>query len=83
MMGFTHTGLEVERHLGTSFDTPHKVIMKIIIILLTLTTVGFGIHGKVTFFDGTYVVGQVTKIDDSKVHIIPMGLDLVFKISIV
>ena len=49
--------------------------MKKIIIILILTTLAFGIHGKVTFFDGTYVVGQVTKIDDSKVHIIPMGLD--------
>ena len=49
--------------------------MKSIIIILTLSALAFGIHGKVTFFDGTYVVGQVTKIDDSKVHIIPMGLD--------
>ena len=49
--------------------------MKKVIMLLFLTTLAFGIHGKVTFFDGTYVVGQVTKIDDSKVHIIPMGLD--------
>ena len=49
--------------------------MKRILILFILTNFVFGIHGKVTFFDGTYVVGQVTKIDDSKVHIIPMGLD--------
>lgn len=58
-----------------SFNTSFKVLMKIIIKFLILTSVAFGVHGKVTFFDGTYVVGQVTKIDDSKVHIIPMGLD--------
>ena len=30
---------------------------------------------KIIFFDKTYVVGQITKIDEAKVHIIPMGLD--------
>ena len=35
----------------------------------------FGLHGKITFFDGTYVVGRVTKVDESTVYIIPMGLD--------
>ena len=49
--------------------------MKKVFFYLILANFALGIHGKVTFFDGTYVVGQVTKIDDSKVHIIPMGLD--------
>ena len=49
--------------------------MRYFLILSFFTTFIFGIHGKVTFFDGTYIVGQITKIDDSKVHIIPMGLD--------
>ena len=40
-----------------------------------LSNLAFSIHGKVIFFDKTYVVGQITKIDDAKVHIIPMGLD--------
>ena len=49
--------------------------MRKIFFYLILTSFALGVHGKVTFFDGTYVVGKVTKIDDSKVHIIPMGLD--------
>tara|TARA_B100001250_G_C19783278_1_gene782911 strand:+ start:1044 stop:1967 length:924 start_codon:yes stop_codon:yes gene_type:complete len=49
--------------------------MKHLIIFFLLTKLCFAIHGKVIFFDGTYVVGQVTKIDDFKVHIIPMGLN--------
>jgi len=35
----------------------------------------FALHGKIVFFDGTYVVGKVTKVDESTVYIIPMGLD--------
>ena len=49
--------------------------MRKIFFYLIITSFALGVHGKVTFFDGTYVVGKVTKIDDSKVHIIPMGLD--------
>ena len=49
--------------------------MKNILFLILTANLLFAIHGKVIFFDKTYVVGQITKIDDSKVHIIPMGLD--------
>ena len=49
--------------------------MKNFLIFIFTVKLLFGIHGKVIFFDGTYVVGQITKIDDSKVHIIPMGLN--------
>ena len=35
----------------------------------------FALHGKIVFFDGTYVVGKVTKVDESTVYIIPIGLD--------
>ena len=42
---------------------------------LYLTSLVFGLHGKIVFFDGTYVVGKVTKVDESMVFIIPIGLD--------
>ena len=35
----------------------------------------FALHGKIVFYDGTYVIGKVTKVDESSVHIIPVGLD--------
>ena len=35
----------------------------------------FGLHGKIVFYDGTYVIGKVTKVDESSVYIIPVGLD--------
>ena len=35
----------------------------------------FGLHGKIVFYDGTYVLGKVTKVDESSVYIIPVGLD--------
>ncbi len=35
----------------------------------------FGLHGKIVFYDGTYVIGKVTKVDESSVYIIPIGLD--------
>ena len=35
----------------------------------------YALHGKIVFFDGTYVVGKVTKVDESTVYIIPIGLD--------
>jgi len=35
----------------------------------------FALHGKIVFFDGTYVVGKVTKVDESTVYIVPIGLD--------
>ena len=45
--------------------------------LCLLCTVGlvFGLHGKIVFYDGTYVLGKVTKVDESSVYIIPVGLD--------
>ena len=35
----------------------------------------FALHGKIVFYDGTYVVGKVTKVDEATVYIIPIGLD--------
>ena len=49
--------------------------MRKLIILPLFVGFLFGLHGKITFFDGTYVVGRVTKVDESTVYIIPMGLD--------
>ena len=46
-----------------------------ILFLPLFVGVLFAIHGKITFFDGTYVVGKVTKVDESTVYIIPMGLE--------
>ena len=37
--------------------------------------IAFGLHGKIVFYDGTYVIGKVTKVDESSVYIIPVGLD--------
>jgi len=35
----------------------------------------FALHGKIVFYDGTYVVGKVTKVDEATVYIVPIGLD--------
>ena len=45
--------------------------------LLFLSFLGslFALHGKIVFYDGTYVIGKVTKVDESSVYIIPVGLD--------
>ena len=51
-----------------------KNIVKAMIMPL-LTGVLFALHGKIVFFDGTYVVGKITKVDEATVHIIPVGLD--------
>ena len=45
------------------------------LILPLFTGFLFALHGKIVFFDGTYVVGKVTKVDESTVYIVPMGLD--------
>ena len=49
--------------------------MKRILILPLFVGFLFALHGKITFFDGTYVVGKVTKVDETTVYIIPLGLD--------
>ena len=49
-------------------------IIKALIIPL-LTGVVYCLHGKIVFYDGTYVVGKVTKVDEATVYIIPIGLD--------
>lgn len=51
-----------------------KNIIKALIIPL-LTGVVYCLHGKIVFYDGTYVVGKVTKVDEATVYIIPIGLD--------
>ena len=35
----------------------------------------YALHGKIVFYDGTYVVGKVTKVDEASVYIVPIGLD--------
>ena len=52
-----------------------RACIRYFLILAILSNLAFSIHGKIIFFDKTYVVGQITKIDEAKVHIIPMGLD--------
>ena len=45
------------------------------IILPLLPAMVFALHGKIVFYDGTYVVGKVTKVDEAVVYIVPIGLD--------
>ena len=51
-----------------------KSIIKALSVQL-LTGIVFALHGKIVFYDGTYVVGKITKVDQSVVNIIPIGLD--------
>ena len=51
-----------------------KNILKVFIFLASLGSL-FALHGKIVFYDGTYVLGKVTKVDESSVYIIPVGLD--------
>ena len=51
-----------------------KIIIKILFLLFTLNSL-FALHGKIVFYDGTYVVGKVTKVDEASVYIVPIGLD--------
>ena len=45
------------------------------LILHSYRELVFALHGKIVFYDGTYVVGKVTKVDESSVYIVPIGLD--------
>ena len=49
--------------------------LRIIFLVHLLIGVLFALHGKIVFYDGTYVVGKVTKVDESAVYIVPIGLD--------
>ncbi len=51
-----------------------NIIIKLFYIFLFIEGV-FALHGKVVFYDGTYVVGKVTKVDEASVYIVPIGLD--------
>lgn len=51
-----------------------KIIIKVLIQFIILEGLS-ALHGKIVFYDGTYVVGKVKKVDESSVHIIPIGLD--------
>jgi len=51
-----------------------KNIIKAILIQLLAGSL-FALHGKIVFYDGTYVVGKITKVDESSVYIVPVGLD--------
>ena len=44
-------------------------------VLLLLFNNLHALHGKIVFYDGTYVVGKVTKVDEVSVYIVPIGLD--------
>ena len=46
-----------------------------IFVFTTFLSSLFALHGKIVFYDGTYVLGKVTKVDESSVYIIPVGLD--------
>jgi len=50
-----------------------KIYTTLLISFLTGTL--FALHGKIVFYDGTYVMGKVTKVDEATVYIIPIGLD--------
>ena len=51
-----------------------KILIKIFIFYTSIVSL-FALHGKIVFYDGTYVLGKVTKVDESSVYIIPVGLD--------
>ena len=51
-----------------------KNILKVL-VFFTFTINLYALHGKIVFYDGTYVIGKVTKVDESSVYIIPVGLD--------
>jgi len=51
-----------------------KKILRVLLLPL-LSGVIFALHGKIVFYDGTYVVGKVTKVDEASVYIVPIGLD--------
>ena len=51
-----------------------NIIIKVVLFSLTIQLV-YALHGKIVFYDGTYVVGKVTKVDESSVYIVPIGLD--------
>ena len=52
-----------------------KKIIKVVLLLQLLVCYVYALHGKIVFYDGTYVVGKVTKVDESAVYIVPIGLD--------
>ena len=56
------------------FTIMKNIIIKLFFILLLIEGV-FALHGKIVFYDGTYVVGKVTKVDEATVYIVPIGLD--------
>ena len=52
-----------------------KIIKVVLLLLQLLVCYVYALHGKIVFYDGTYVVGKVTKVDESAVYIVPIGLD--------
>ena len=44
-------------------------------IIHALISLTFAVNAKVVFFDGTFIVGNVKMVDESSIHIIPMGLE--------
>ena len=51
-----------------------NIFLKLILLIFTIEGLN-ALHGKIVFYDGTYVVGKVTKVDEASVYIVPIGLD--------
>ena len=51
-----------------------NITLKLILLIFTIEGLS-ALHGKIVFYDGTYVVGKVTKVDEASVYIVPIGLD--------
>ena len=51
-----------------------NIFLKLILLIFTIEGLS-ALHGKIVFYDGTYVVGKVTKVDEASVYIVPIGLD--------
>ena len=51
-----------------------NIVLKTI-LLKVLTGSIFALHGKIVFYDGTYVVGKIKQVDEATVKIVPIGLD--------
>ena len=49
--------------------------LRIILFAHLFVGILFALHGTIVFYDGPYVVGKVTKVDESAAYIIPIGLD--------
>ena len=51
-----------------------NITIRAVLLILSIQSI-YALHGKIVFYDGTYVVGKVTKVDEASVYIVPIGLD--------